>query len=312
VRLVFLGSPPFAIPVLERVLASRHTVLALVTRPDKPSGRGLKTPASPLAALAQSRGIPVLQPATTRDPAFVAALRALGPDAVLVASYGEILDGELLELAPRGAFNVHASLLPRHRGASPIQAAILAGDPETGISIQRMAVALDEGDVLLEERLSIGPRENAGQLLERLAVLGGEATVRALDLVESGRAAYTPQDPARATYARRVRKEQGQIDWSKSAAEIDRLVRAMTPWPGARALAPGGKEIVVLEGRAADPRQGPRQEPGSILETGRGLLVETGNGAFELLAVKPSGGVRMDGAAWLRGARLAPGSRFGP
>lgn len=310
-RLVFLGSPPFATPVLERVLASRHTVLALVTRPDKPSGRGLKTAASALAALAQSRGVPVLQPGTTRDPMFVAALRALGPDAILVASYGEILDGELLELAPRGAFNVHASLLPRHRGASPIQAAILAGDAETGISIQRMAVALDEGDVLLEERLPIGPRENAGQLLERLAVLGGESAVRALDLLESGRAAFTPQDPVRSTYARRVRKEQGRIDWSKSALEIDRLVRAMTPWPGARTFAPGGKEIVVLEGQAGGLRPGsPRGEPGSILEVDRGLFVATGSGEFELLAVKPSGGVRMDGAAWLRGARLAPGARF--
>jgi methionyl-tRNA formyltransferase len=312
VRIVFLGSPPFATPVLERVLASRHEVVALVTRPDKPSGRGLKTAASPLAALAQSREIPVLQPATARDPAFLAALGALSPDAILVASYGEILDRALLELAPHGAFNVHASLLPRHRGASPIQAAILAGDPETGVSIQRMAVALDEGDVLLEERLAIGPRENAGELLGRLATLGGEVVVRALDLVESGRAVYTPQDPARATYARRVRKEQGRIDWAKSAAEIERLVRAMTPWPGARALAPGGKEIVVLEGRAVDPGEGsPGREPGSILESARGLLVATGSGAFELLAVKPSGGVRMDGAAWMRGARLAPGSGFG-
>jgi methionyl-tRNA formyltransferase len=311
VRIVFLGSPPFATPVLERVLASEHRVLALVTRPDKPSGRGLKTAASPLAALARSRGIPVLQPASARDPEFVASLRALAPEALLVASYGEILDAELLGLAPRGAFNVHASLLPRHRGASPIQAAILAGDAETGVSIQRMAVALDQGDVLLEARTPIGDHENAGELLDRLAVLGGESAVRALNRIASGGAAFTPQDPAFATYARRVRKEQGRIDWTKSAVEIDRHVRAMTPWPGARTIGPGGKELVVLEAKVAElGEESPRAEPGTILARDRGLLVATGSGALEVVAIKPSGGVRMEGAAWMRGARLAPGARF--
>jgi methionyl-tRNA formyltransferase len=311
VRLVFLGSPPFATPVLARVLESRHRVLALVTRPDKPSGRGLKIETSPLAALALERGVPIVQPATARDPAFVASMRELAPDVLLVASYGEILGRDLLELARDGAFNVHASLLPRHRGASPIQAAILAGDRETGVSVQRMVLALDEGDVLLEERATIGERENAGELLERLAVLGGEAAVRALDLLESGKAAFTPQDPARASYARRTRKEQGRIDWAQSATFIERHVRAMTPWPGARTAAPSGKEIVVLEARAVQ-LQGtdPRPAPGSILEAERRLLVATGEGSLEVLALKPAGGVRMEASAWLRGARIAPNARF--
>ena len=310
-RLVFLGSPPFATPVLARVLESRHRVLAIVTRPDKPSGRGLKIESSPLAALALKREVPSLQPATTRAPEFAAALRALVPDVLLVASYGEILGRDLLELAPHGALNVHASLLPRHRGASPIQAAILAGDLETSVSVQRMVLALDEGDVLLEERTPIGERENAGELLERLSVLGGEAAVRALDLLASGKASFTPQDPSRASYARRTRKEQGRIDWTKSAAELVRHVRAMTPWPGARALAPGGKEIVLLEVKRAEVQEKvPRSGPGTILETGSGLLVATGEGALAVLAVKPAGGVRMEAAAWLRGARLAPNARF--
>ena len=310
-RLVFLGSPPFAVPVFARVLASRHQVLALVTRPDKPSGRGLKIETSPLAALALKQGVPILQPPTTRDPAFATTLRALAPDVLLVASFGEILGRDLLELAPRGALNVHASLLPRHRGASPIQAAILAGDRETGVSVQRMVLALDEGDVLLEERTTIGERENAGELLERLAVLGGEAVVRALDLLESGNACFTPQDPTRSSYARRTRKEQGRIDWAKSAAEIVRHVRAMTPWPGARAVAPNGKEIVLLDVKAVEASEAnPRPDPGTIFEAERRLLVATGEGSLEVLAVKPSGGVRMEAPAWLRGARLVPNARF--
>ncbi len=312
-RLVFFGSPPFATPVFARVLESRHVVAALVTRPDRPSGRGLKVETSPLAVLARTRSVPVLQPPSARDPAFVAAVRALEPDVLLVASYGEILGRDLLELAPRGALNVHASLLPRHRGASPIQAAILAGDAETGISIQRMVLALDEGDLLLEKRAPIGPRENASELLDRLTVLGAEAALAALELVEAGKAVFTPQDAARATYARRIRKEQGRVDWTKRSAELVRHVRAMTPWPGARATAPGGKEIVLLDAEAAEiPRGSPPQEPGTILGSERGLLVATGDGALAVFGVKPAGGVRMHGAAWLRGARIAPGARFLP
>jgi methionyl-tRNA formyltransferase len=271
----------------------------------------LKIETSPLAALARERGVPIVQPATARDPAFIASMRELAPDVLLVASYGEILGRDLLELARDGALNVHASLLPRHRGASPIQAAILAGDRETGVSVQRMVLALDEGDVLLEERATIGERENAGELLERLAVLGGEAAVRALDLLESGKARFTAQDKALASYAHRTRKEQGRIDWAQSATFIERHVRAMTPWPGARTVAPTGKEIVLLEVKASQLPETPRhQDPGSILETERRLLVATGEGSLEVLAVKPSGGVRMEASAWLRGARLAPNARF--
>ena len=240
-RVAFLGSPPFATPVLRKLLDSRHEVVALVTRPDRPGGRGLAVRVSPLVELARERGIRVLQPETTKDPAFVAELRELAPDVLLVASYGEILRRDVLDLAPKGALNVHASLLPRHRGASPIQAAILAGDPETGVSVQRMVLALDEGDVLHEVSTPIGAHENAGELLERLSGLGGEAAVQSLDLLERGRAEFRPQDPARATYARRIKKEEGRIDWSKSAIELDRHVRAMTPWPGARTAGPHGR-----------------------------------------------------------------------
>jgi methionyl-tRNA formyltransferase len=310
VRLVLLGSPPFATPVLERVLGSRHRVLAVVTRPDKPSGRGLRTEASSLVGLARSREIRALQPASAAEPSFAAELVSLAPEVLLVASYGEILKARLLELAPYGALNVHASLLPRHRGASPIQAAILAGDRETGVSVQRMVLALDEGDVLLEMRTEIGGSETAGELLGRLAVLGGEAAVRALDALESGTAAYTPQDPARVTYAKRIRKEQGRIDWTRSAAEIERHVRAMTPWPGARTSVADGAEVVILEARAsARPAAEPRP-PGSLVVVNETPFVATGEGLVEIRSIKPSGKGAMDAKAWLRGARLPPGVRF--
>ena len=309
-RLALLGSPPFATPVLERVLGSRHRVLAVVTRPDKPSGRGLRTEASSLVGLARSREIRVLQPASAAEPSFAAELVSLAPEVLLVASYGEILKARLLELAPCGALNVHASLLPRHRGASPIQAAILAGDRETGVSVQRMVPALDEGDVLLEMRTEIGESETAGELLGRLAVLGGEAAVRALDALEAGTAAYTPQDPARATYAKRIKKEQGRIDWTRSAAEIERHVRAMTPWPGARTSVADGAEVVILEARASARGAAEPLPPGSLVVVDETPFVATGEGLVEIRSIKPSGRGAMDAKAWLRGARLLPGARF--
>ena len=307
-RYAFFGSPPFAIAVFERLLESAHFPVALVTRPDRPRGRGMKVEPSPLVVLAQARGVAVLQPETTKDPAFLAALRTLDPELLLVASYGEILRTDLLELAPHGALNVHASLLPRHRGASPIQAAILAGDAETGVCVQRMVRALDEGDVLLELRTPIGERENASELLARLSVLGGEAAVHALDLVENGEARFTAQDQARATYAKRIAKEAGRIDWNKSALELERFVRAMTPWPAARTLDPHGAELVVLEARVCKNEK--QAAPGTLIALAPLPIVACASGALELMRVKPAGKTAMDAGAWLRGARLEVEARF--
>jgi methionyl-tRNA formyltransferase len=307
-RVVFLGSPPFALPVFERLLASRHKLLGLVAQPDRPHGRGMKVLPSPLVELARTRGLPVLQPQTTRDPAFAEALRALRPDVLLVASYGEILRQELLSLCPQGALNVHASLLPRHRGASPIQAAILAGDTETGVSVQRMILRLDAGDVLHEERTPIGPHETAGELLARLAVLGGDAAVHALDLLESGRARFVRQDESLATLARKLSKQQGRIDWKREALELERLVRALNPWPLARCSDGHGGDLAVLSARALEAPPG--AEAGTLLPAKEGVRVACGKGALELLRVKPAGKAEMDASAWLRGARLEPGAKL--
>lgn len=309
-RVVFMGSPPFAGPVFDALIASaRHDVVALVTRPSKPRGRGMKVEDSALTADARARGIPVLQPERARGAEFIERLREFAPDVAVVASFGEILKQDVLDLPRHGCLNVHASLLPRHRGASPIQAAILAGDVETGVTIQRMVLALDEGDIVHQERTPIAEHETAGELLARLATIGGRAALNALDQVASGTARYVPQDPALATFATRLKKEHGLVDWSKSAVEVERLVRAFTPWPGARTKY-ADQDIGVLDVRvcAANTARG---SPGTILSLKPAVLVACGDGALEIRALKPAGKGRMDAAAWSNGARPEVGSRFG-
>ena len=306
-RTVFLGSPPFATPVLARLLASEHRVLALVTRPDRPRGRGRSLEASPLVELARAHEVEVLQPTDPHAPEVLARLRELAPDVLFVASYGVILKPSLLELAPHGALNAHGSLLPRHRGAAPIQAAILACDAETGVSIQRIVEELDAGDVLLERRTPIHAHDTAGDLFERLAALAGEAAVEALDSLERGEARFTPQDPERATYARRLRKQHGRIDWTRPAPELERFVRAMTPWPGARTSAPDGRELTLLAVRALEPDG----LAGAVHEAGPRLVVGCGAGSLEVLELAPAGRRAMAAGDWLRGARLRAGERLG-
>tara|TARA_R110002126_G_scaffold6119_9_gene32237 strand:- start:4085 stop:5035 length:951 start_codon:yes stop_codon:yes gene_type:complete len=309
VRVVFLGSPPFATPVLRRLLASTHDVVAVITPPDRPRGRGRGVVASEVSLLAQEHGVELFQPKGLKDPADVERLRSFQADALCVASYGEILRTEVLEMTPHGALNVHASLLPRWRGASPIQSAIAAGDPESGVSVQKMVLALDEGDVIVERRSPIGDRETSGDLLARLAEDGGEALIEALDALANGTATFTPQDPALASHCRKLKKDAGRIDWSRSTAELDRHVRAMSPWPGAQTTLSDGRNLVV---RAAQPSavDGDDAPAGSLL-AGGAFTVATGDGALDLLTVQPAGKPAMDGAAFLRGARLEAGLVLG-
>ncbi|HTF89188.1 MAG TPA: methionyl-tRNA formyltransferase [Planctomycetota bacterium] len=307
-RFVFFGSPPFATPVLERLLQSRHAALGVVTLPDRPRGRGRETATSELVLLARDHAIPVFQPADPHAADFIAELRALSPDVMVVASYGVIMKDALLSLAPRGALNVHASLLPRHRGASPIQAAILAGDELTGVSLQRIVARLDEGDVLATRERAIGPDETAGDLLEALAPLGGELAVEGLDLLESGRAVFTPQDHARSSYARKLKKEQGRVDFTRAAQDLARQVRAQNPWPGARCLDPKGRELVVLRARAHGGTA--LGTPGELVETSPRLLLACGEGSLELIEIVLAGKRPMPAADYLRGARFSRGERF--
>ncbi len=306
-RTVFLGSPPFATPVFERLACSGHRPLALVTLPDKPKGRNREVEPSELAKAAQAHGIAVLQPADPHASEFLETLRALAPDVLVVASYGVILKPALLELAPHGALNVHGSLLPRWRGASPIQAAVLAGDAVTGVSIQRIVLALDEGDVLLAKERAIRPQDTSGELFDALALLGGDALVEALDLLEQGRAVFRPQDGSRATYARKIRKERGAIDWSKDASEIERAVRAYNPWPLARMLDPKGRELNVHATRVVEGAG----KPGHVLEASARFVVACGHGALELVTVQVAGKRALPAAEYLRGARIEAGQQVG-
>src|SRR5512138_912810 len=252
-RVVFMGTPEFAVPPLAALAAAGHELLAVVAQPDRPAGRGqaLKEPAT--KRWARERGVPVLQPEKVRDGRLAAELGALRPDVLCVAAYGRILGKDLLELAPHGAVNVHGSLLPRYRGAAPIQWAIASGEAETGVSIMQMDEGLDTGDVLLQRALPILPADTAETLAPRLAALGGEALAEALALLETGELVPVKQDASKATLAPILEKEHGRIDWSRPAGEIANRLRGFTPWPGAWTTLEG-KVLKVLQADVEEAR----------------------------------------------------------
>jgi methionyl-tRNA formyltransferase len=311
VRVVFLGSPPFATPILARLLASPWRPSLVLTPPGRARGRGRQADESELAALARAagEGVELLEAETLRSGPALARLCAAEADVFLVASYGELLRQEVLDLPRHACLNVHPSLLPRHRGATPVQAAILAGDQETGTTIQRVVLALDAGDVLVQRRTPILPGETAGELSARLAELSAEAASEALELVARGAARYQPQDPAGVTVCKRLSKEDGRIDWARPALELERHVRAMNPWPLAATALPGGAPLLVH--RASLAPGDPRAAPGTLLEAGARLVVATGEGALELTEVQAAGKRALPAAEFQRGARLAPGQRLG-
>jgi len=304
-RYGFLGSPPFATDVLAALLDAGRVPAIVVTQPARPVGRGNQVPPSPVVALAERASVPVRRPESSKDPELRAELAALDLDVLLVASYGELLDQAFLDLPRLFCLNVHGSLLPRWRGASPVQAAIAAGDTVTGVSIQRVVKKLDAGDVLLALETPIGPRETGGELFERLARLGGDAAVRALDLVERGDAHFVPQDPTRVTHCTKLSKRSGAIDWQRPAVEIERLVRAMDPWPGAATALPSGERFLVWRADVVAPTASlAGAAPGRAAIDDGALAVATGSGALVLREVQAPGKKRMPIGDFLRGARL--------
>jgi methionyl-tRNA formyltransferase len=305
-RIVFFGTPVFAVASLQALLHDRFTVAGVVTQPDKPQGRSrseLIPPPVKVAALAA--GIPVLQPVRPLGDVFTASLRRLEPDLGVVVAYGHILRPDVLSVPSRGMINVHASLLPRHRGAAPIQHAILAGDRETGISIMQMEEGLDSGPVLHQVATAIGADETAGALAGRLAELGAAALVEAISLTSSGLARPKLQDHAGATYAAKLDREQARLVWQRDADSLVRQIRAFDPAPGAWTDLNGG----TLKLFGAKVTAG-SAEPGIVLEATGRLVVAAGGGAVAVSEVQPAGKTRIPVEAWLRGRSVAVGQRL--
>jgi methionyl-tRNA formyltransferase len=298
-RIVFLGTPDFAVPTVDALHRAGHQVLAVVAQPDRPAGRGQALRAPATRAWAEAHGVPVLQPEKVRDGTLRAALAPLRPDVLVVTAYGRILGRDLLTLAPLGALNVHASLLPRWRGAAPIQWAVASGDAETGVTIMQMDEGLDTGDMLLCRATPIGAEETAEALAPRLAALGGEAIVEALPLLASGALVPVRQDPAAVTLAPILEKAHGRLDFTRPAAELACRVRGFTPWPGAfTSLA--GKGLKVHRARAAAAAMD--APPGTARPAGDALRVACGGAtALDLLEVQPEGRKRMEARDFLNG-----------
>ncbi|HYG66064.1 MAG TPA: methionyl-tRNA formyltransferase [Anaeromyxobacteraceae bacterium] len=301
-RIAFLGTPAFAVPTVAALSDAGHAIVAVVAQPDRPAGRGQALRAPATKTWAEARRIPVLQPEKVRDGSLAAALAPLAPDVLVVTAYGRILGKDLLTLAPHGAVNVHASLLPRWRGAAPIQWSVASGERETGVSIMAMDEGLDTGDVLLQRTLAIGDDETAEALSPRLAALGGDAIVEALATLERGRSVPVRQDPARATLAPILKREDGRVDWGRSARAIHDRLRGFTPWPGAWTTL-DGKLLKILEARVVADA-GAADAPGHGVVAGGGIVVRCGEGTALSLER-----VQLEGKAPASAADLANGLR---
>lgn len=303
---IFAGTPEFAARCLEALLSSGHDVVAVLTRPDRPAGRGLAPVASPVKRLAELRGIPVKTPTSLKDAEFQQQLSRDRLDVMVVAAYGLILPRAVLDIPKWGAINVHASLLPRWRGAAPIQRALLAGDSETGISIMQMDEGLDTGPVLLQEAMPIYADDTAGTLHDRLAELGGKLIVQVMDALEAGGLEPTPQSANGVTYAAKFEKREARVDWREPAIAVSRRVRASNPSPGAVARL-RGVDIKIWRCTAV-PGKG---IPGEVLEADpHGILVACGQGAVLANELQRPGGKRLAAAEYLRGFPLVRGERF--
>ncbi len=308
-RTVFFGTPELAVPTLKAVAAS-HEVTAVVCQPDKPQGRSKKLVPPPVKTTAEALGIPVHQPSKLNDGSFEAWLREQQPEICTVAAYGRMLKQPILDIPPQGWLNVHPSLLPRWRGASPIQTALLAGDTETGVSIMRIVLEMDAGDILLQERVPIAPETTHPELSAQLAKLGARMMVEAMELVANGRAEFTPQDPAKVTHSRIITKEDGRIDWTKSAWAIHNQVRALQPWPIAHCQF-REQPFRILRSRVVEANDTPQGAPGEIVAVGKQhLYVATGEGVLELLEVQVPGKRIVQTGEFLRGHRIEAGARF--
>jgi methionyl-tRNA formyltransferase len=312
ISLIFMGTPPLAATVLEALLAERGwKISAVVTQPDQPKGRDLKLQPSAVKELALQNNLPVLQPTRAREEAFIAQIRQLAPDLIVVAAYGQILPQALLDVPRFGCLNVHTSLLPKYRGAAPIQWAILNGDAETGVTIMKMDAGLDTGAIVSEERTFIMPADNAQTLHDRLAILGGGLLTRTIPDFVTGKIIPRPQPAGGMSYARKIKKEDGRLDWSQPARVLWNRVRGLTPWPGTFSFLQTNSAPALLKIWRAEMVTAAKGAPGEILSAHRDdLTVACGDGALRLLEVQREGGKRLSAAQFLAGCPLRTGERF--
>jgi methionyl-tRNA formyltransferase len=310
-RVTFMGSASFAVPSLDAVVRAGHDVVQVVTRADKPSGRGLGLSVTPVKARALELGLPVFQPKNLRDAEVQRSLRDAGPDLVLVAAYGRILPPEVLAIPPLGCVNVHGSLLPRFRGAAPIQRAIIEGEAETGVTIMRMDEGLDTGPVIATAATPIVLRDTAATLFDRLAAMGADLLASTLPAIADGSAVAVPQDGTKATLAAILRKEDGAIDWSLGRDRVADLVRGVEPWPGAFTFTPAGARLRVFP--FLERAVGTDGVPGQVLAIDAdGMVVRAGDGSVRVRELQPAGSRRMTPREAAAGRRLAVGDVLGP
>ncbi len=305
-RIVFMGTPDFAVPSLQALIDAGHDVCAVYTQPDKPQGRKQILTAPPVKTLALEHDIPVFQPNTLKNEDEQARLRELAPEVIIVVAYGKLLPKAVLDIPPHGCINVHGSLLPRWRGAAPIQWAVIAGDEMAGVTTMQMAEGLDTGDMLLTYETKVGEKETAGELFDRLAQSGAELLTQTL--VKLDEITPRPQDDAQSCYAHMLDKQMAVIDWSKSAHEIDCLIRGLNPWPIALTTLSGERLKVFAAEKAAG-----NGEPGTVLEADpkKGLTVACGEGALRLTEIQLVGGKRMKATDFLRGHAIEVGTKLG-
>lgn len=300
-KIVFMGTPDFAVPSLEALLEAGHEVTGVFTQPDRPKNRGMKLQPPPVKVCAQSHDLPVFQPTKLRDGSALETIQALAPELIVVAAYGRILPQEILDAPALGCINVHSSLLPKYRGSAPINWAILNGESETGVTIQRMAHDMDAGDIILQQSTPIHQSETAGMLYGRLAELGGKLVVEAVAQIEAGTARYTPQDHAKATPAPMLSKALSPVDWTRSAQEIYNQIRGLDPWPGASTDVISGEPIKLWGGQVVEKHTDAL--PGAIAAADKnGIDVACGDGnVLRILELQPPGKKKMTAAAYLAG-----------
>ena len=304
-RIIFMGTPEFAAPAIDSLIAAGHEIAAVFSQPDKPKGRGYAMTPPPVKVKALEHGVPVYQPTSMRDGEALKIFHAIKPDVGVVIAYGKILPQEILDSPKYGCINVHASLLPKYRGAAPIQWSVIDGEPKTGVTTMQMDAGLDTGDMLLRSETEIQPDETAGELHDRLSAMGAELIVRTLDALAKGELRPEKQDDSRSCYAKMLTKELCAVDWSRSAREIHNRIRGLSPWPVATAVLEGKK--LKIHRSAVSDMEAPEAECGEIISFDP-LTVKCGSGAVELLEIQAEGKQRMFSADYLRGHKIDLGT----